>query len=56
MLLLLKIIPYSLFFPSDMSATEFASTFIAGALGGAGCVACGQPFDTGARKNEINED
>jgi len=29
-----------------MSATEFASTFIAGALGGIGCVACGQPFDT----------
>ena len=43
-------------FHSDMSATEFASTFIAGALGGAGCVACGQPFDTGACKNEINED
>ena len=39
-----------------MSATEFASTFIAGALGGAGCVACGQPFDTGTCKTEINKD
>ena len=43
-------------FHLDMSATEFASTFIAGALGGAGCVACGQPFDTGFCKTEINKD
>ena len=35
-----------------MSAAEFASTFIAGALGGIGCVACGQPFDTGSKEIE----